>query len=57
MNLKKRQVVELEPLQLLYESSEMERLEFRPRWPLGTDVSDSVKQRNIKLPKSNYFKS
>ena len=53
----KRRTVELEPLQLMYDGSEMEGLEFRPRWPLGKDVSDSVRQCNIKLPKSNYFKS
>jgi hypothetical protein len=41
----------------MYDSSEMEGLEFRPRWPLGKDVSDSVKHCDIKLPKLNYFKS
>lgn len=55
--MKKRRIVELEPLQLMYDGSEMDGLEFRPRWLLGKDVSDSVKRCDIKLPKSNYFKS
>ena len=58
-NLKRRldPAVKFEPLQLMYYGSEMEGLEFRPRWPLGEDASENVKQHNIKLPKSNYFES
>ena len=44
------------PLQLLYYDSEMDGLDFRPKWPLGEDISNSVKQSTIKLPKLNYFR-
>lgn len=47
---------QFEPLQLMYHGSEMDSLDFRPRWPLGTDISEDVKRLKIKLPKSKYFK-
>lgn len=46
----------MKTFKLLYFGSEMEAVDFRPKWPLGTDLSEDVKSCNIKLPKMKYFK-
>ena len=47
--------VHREQLKLIYSEEEVESLEFRPRWPLGEDISEAVKALNIKLPRLKYF--
>ena len=46
-----------QPHCLLYSGRELDSIEFRPKWPLGEDVSDDVKALSIKLPRTpSYFK-
>ena len=40
---------------LLYSGGEVDSIEFRPKWPLGEDVSDDVKELKIKLPRTPHY--